>query len=68
MKIETDRLLLRPFKKEDVSDLFEYLHEPLVNCFANIVLKYNNFFETAGIKSRNNTKNARPGTGRASIV
>jgi len=39
MKIETERLLLRPFKKEDASDLFEYLHEPLVNCFACMKLE-----------------------------
>lgn len=34
MFIETKRLILRPFIKEDVSDVFEYLNEPLVNCFA----------------------------------
>ena len=39
MIIETERLLLRPFKKEDSSDLFEYLHEPLVNCFACMKLE-----------------------------
>ena len=32
--IETDRLILRPFQKEDAKDLFEYLEKPLVNCFA----------------------------------
>ena len=32
--IETERLILRPFVKEDASDLFEYLKEPEVNCFA----------------------------------
>ena len=32
--IETTRLILRPFIKEDASDVFEYLNEPLVNCFA----------------------------------
>ena len=32
--IETKRLILRPFIKEDASDVFEYLNEPLVNCFA----------------------------------
>ena len=32
--IETERLLLRPFTKNDAGDVFEYLHEPLVNCFA----------------------------------
>ena len=38
MIIETERLLLRPFKIEDAADLFEYLREPLVNCFANMKL------------------------------
>ena len=32
--IETARLILRPFQKEDAEDLFEYLREPMVNCFA----------------------------------
>lgn len=32
--IETDRLLLRPFQKTDAADLYEYLKEPAVNCFA----------------------------------
>ena len=32
--IETPRLLLRPFREQDVEDLFAYLKEPLVNCFA----------------------------------
>ncbi len=39
MEIETKRLLLRPFKKEDASDLFEYLHEPLKDCFASMKLE-----------------------------
>ena len=39
MIIETERLILRPFKKEDASDLFEYLHEPLMNCFACMKLE-----------------------------
>ena len=33
MIIETDRLILRPFKEEDINDLFDYLKEPEVNCF-----------------------------------
>lgn len=33
MRIETERLLLRPFAPEDASDLYEYLHEPAVRCF-----------------------------------
>ena len=32
--IETDRLILRPFREEDTVDVFEYLKEPMVNCFA----------------------------------
>ena len=39
MIIETERLLLRRFKKEDALDLFEYLQEPLVNCFACMKLE-----------------------------
>lgn len=33
MVLETERLILRPFKIEDASDVFEYLHKPAVNCF-----------------------------------
>ena len=32
--IETERLILRPFRKGDAADVFEYLKEPMVNCFA----------------------------------
>ena len=32
--IETDRLMLRPFRMEDAADVFEYLEKPIVNCFA----------------------------------
>ena len=32
--IETDRLVLRPFREGDAADVFEYLKEPMVNCFA----------------------------------
>ncbi len=34
MVIETERLLLRPFLESDAADVFEYLAEPMVNCFA----------------------------------
>ena len=34
MVIETERLLLRPFLEGDAADVFEYLKEPMVNCFA----------------------------------
>ena len=32
--IETDRLILRPFREGDAADVFEYLKVPMVNCFA----------------------------------
>ena len=32
--IETDRLLLRTFREEDAADLYKYLKEPMVHCFA----------------------------------
>ena len=32
--IETTRLILRPFREEDVADVFEYLENPTVNCFS----------------------------------
>jgi len=32
--IETERLILRPFLESDAEDVFEYLKEPAVNCFA----------------------------------
>ena len=32
--IETERLILRPFLEKDAEDVYEYLKEPLVNCFA----------------------------------
>lgn len=34
MMIETSRLILRPFLENDAEDVFEYLKEPTVNCFA----------------------------------
>ena len=34
MTIETQRLILRPFEERDAADLYEYLREPAVNCFA----------------------------------
>ncbi len=32
--ITTARLILRPFQLEDAADVYEYLKEPMVNCFA----------------------------------
>ncbi len=34
MIIETERLLLRPFEERDAADVYEYLKEPAVHCFA----------------------------------
>ena len=34
MMIETERLILRSFEESDVQDVFEYLKEPEVHCFA----------------------------------
>ena len=34
--IITERLILRPFKEGDAADLFEYLNEPMVRCFASM--------------------------------
>ena len=38
MILETERLILRPFLESDAEDVFEYLHEPAVNCFACLKL------------------------------
>lgn len=34
--IETKRLILRPFRKSDARDLYEYLHTPEMNCFVSM--------------------------------
>ena len=34
--IETERLILRPFMESDAEDVFEYLKNPMVNCFASM--------------------------------
>ena len=39
MIIETERLLLRPFAESDAADVYEYLKEPAVNCFACMKLR-----------------------------
>ncbi len=36
--IETERLTLRPFLESDAADVWEYLKEPAVNCFASMRL------------------------------
>lgn len=38
MVIETKRLILRPFLEGDAADIYEYLKEPAVNCFASMKL------------------------------
>ena len=38
MVIETKRLILRPFRETDAADVYEYLREPAVNCFASMKL------------------------------
>lgn len=38
MIIETERLILRPFLQTDAADVYEYLREPAVNCFAYMKL------------------------------
>ena len=37
--IETERLILRPFREGDAEDVYEYLREPAVNCFACMKLR-----------------------------
>ena len=39
MVIETERLILRPFRGSDAEDVFEYLREPQVNCFASMKMR-----------------------------
>ena len=38
MVIETKRLILRPFLETDAADVYAYLKEPAVNCFASMKL------------------------------
>ena len=38
MTIETERLILRPFRESDAEDVYEYLREPAVHCFASMKL------------------------------
>ena len=36
--IETERLILRPFREGDAADLFAYLHAPTASCFFSLAL------------------------------
>lgn len=38
-KIETERLVLRNFRKQDAAGLFEYLRDPVASCFLSLALK-----------------------------
>ena len=38
MVIETERLVLRPFRESDAADVLEYLREPTPNCFVGLKL------------------------------
>ena len=50
-RIETERLILRSFCEDDAEDVFEYLKEPTVNCFA--CMKLNSLEEaTAAVKEK----------------
>ncbi|GAB6110111.1 GNAT family N-acetyltransferase [Fusibacter bizertensis] len=53
MVIETKRLILRPFSESDAEDLYEYLKEPAVNCFACMKL---NSVEEAKEELKNRVK------------
>ena len=49
--MKTERLILRPFRLEDAADVFEYLKEPMVNCFA--CMKLNSLAEAnAAVKEK----------------
>lgn len=37
--IETERLVLRDFRPQDASQLFEYLHKPTASCFFSLALE-----------------------------
>jgi ribosomal-protein-alanine N-acetyltransferase len=37
--IETDRLVLRNFRKDDAAGLFAYLHQPATSCFLSLKLE-----------------------------
>ena len=50
MTIETERLILRPFVESDAADVYEYLKEPAVNCFAS--MKLNSLDEAVAAQTR----------------
>ena len=51
--IETERLILRPFIESDYEDVFEYLNEPQVHCFACMKL---NSLEEAKVETIKKSK------------
>ncbi len=53
MIIQTERLILRPFLESDAADVFEYLIEPMVNCFSCMKL---NSLEEAKTEMRKRIK------------
>ena len=59
MVIETERLILRPFSESDAEDVYEYLKEPAVNCFA--CMKLNSIDEArAEMKKRTGETDGDP--------
>ncbi|MBR4291576.1 MAG: GNAT family N-acetyltransferase [Oscillospiraceae bacterium] len=52
--IETERLILRTFCEEDATDLYEYLKEPMVHCFACMQV---NSLEEAKVAALDRAKN-----------
>ena len=53
--IETERLILRPFVEADYEDVFEYLNEPMVHCFACMKLNSLQEAKTETIKKAKET-------------
>ena len=54
--IETERLLLRPFRESDASDVYEYLKSPQVNCFACMKLNTPEEAKAAVLKKSRETQ------------
>ena len=54
MILETKRLILRPFTEDDAEDVYAYLKEPAVNCFAN--MKLNSFDEAKAERKKRSSE------------